>query len=480
MSVDQYHYPSDFNYYRISDLNYGMRSSTRLFGMPYQFISSVDPRNDYNVGYRYTKNIVRDAPIISILPGKPKYLPGSSSEERDAVTEAIEGTAEGTVASLTAGATNPEDTLKAAIEGADSNSFKYYDFQRDYASYINYVNLLCRVGAIMLGIGDESIPNPAGGRTALGSYNWGDYRYKYSDKDGGSGDLFSDIVSTGYVQFYVDPDASGNESMSNEVSESKIKGMLETGQDVLKELQFVTGSLGAEDIMEGVEGFVTGSLDALAGAIGASTSVGKALQRIMSTTSNIIKGENIIMPDIYQRSNYEKQYTFTVHLKAPYGNKLGFYLDCYVPLCHLLALGLPKQTTANTYGSPFIVKAYISGVFSCNLGMVTSISINKNINDTFVNVNGVPSEMDVSVTIADLYSDLCMSKVSSPLLFMSNTSLVHYIATTCGIDIIRPAINEKLKMFVQTILNTPADIVETIEDEVEDKIADVVSSFMSY
>ena len=54
------------------------------------------------------------------------------------------------------------------------------------------------------------------------------------------------------------------------------------------------------------------------------------------------------------------------------------------------------------------------------------------------------------------------------------------LLSTCGIDIIRPAINEKLKMFIQTILNTPADIVETIEDDAEDNgcIANNNKSFL--
>ena len=449
------------------DLNKGQRSNMRLFGMPYQFIDSVDRHNNnYGVGYRYTKNIIRDAPIISILPGKPKYLPGA--DDKNVIIEALKN----------AGESDGSDILNAINANTNpSNTFKYYDFQRDYPTYINYVNSLCRTGALMLGLDNVKLDD-----VPLTNYDWSMYRYKYTDSNGNnmSDDILNDIIHKGYVQFYIDPDASSNESMSNEVSESKIKGMLETGQDLLKELQFITGTLGTQDATNGVEGFVTGSLDALASAVGTSTSVGKAIQRIMSTTSNIIKGENIIMPDIYQRSNYDKQYTFTVRLKTPYGTKLGYFLDCYVPLCHLLALGLPKQTTANTYGSPFILKAYVSGVFSCNLGMVTSISINKNINDSFVNKVGVPSEMDVSVTIADLYSDLSMSKGNDPLLFLNNTSLVQYIATTCGIDIIQPAYNIKIKNAINSLVNGFLDFAPNWQRELENEVANIASWFMSY
>lgn len=457
---------STFDYNDYNDLNSGQRSNMRLFGLPYQFIDSVDKKTNYGSGYRYSKNIIQDAPIISILPGRPKYLQGA--EDKDSLIEAIKSAGE-----------SGGSTILDAIDGNSNpgNTIKYYDFQRDYPTYINYVNSLCRTGALMLGLEDYKLDS-----TPLTSYDWRNYQYKYTDDDGNDvrSDIMGDILRKGYVQFYIDPDASGNESISNEVSESKIKGMLETGQDLLKELQFITGTLGAGGVVDGIEGFVTSSLDSLASAIGSTTSVGKALNRIMSTTSNIIKGENIIMPDIYQRSSYDKQYTFTVRLKTPYGTKLGFFMDCYVPLCHLLALGLPKQTTANTYGSPFIVKAYVSGVFSCNLGMVTSISINKNVNDTFVNKAGVPSEMDVSVTITDLYSELSMSKGNDPLLFMNNTSLIQYIATNCGIDMLQPALNTKIKGAVTNFLNGFQDVLPGWEGEIENLMANMAAAFMNY
>lgn len=455
------------------ELDSGQQSNIKLFGIPYQFIDSVDRHNKYDVGYRYTKNIIRDAPIISILPGKPKYLPGVT--DKQSIIDAIVKSGEG----LNETALNLTDLFSEKRGVNPANTFRYYDFTRAYPEYMHYVNTLCRVGAMMLGIQDKIIDDT---NVSLGSYDWSNYRYTYTDKNGNqmNSSMLRDILSKGYVQFYIDPDASSGETMSNEVSESKIKGMLESGQDLLKELQFITGSVGASDVLNGVEGFVSGSLDALASAIGTQTSVGTAIQRIMSTTSNIIKGENIIMPDIYQRSSYDKQYTFTVRLKTPYGTKLGYYLDCYVPLCHLLALGLPKQTTANTYGAPFIVKAFVSGVFSCNLGMVTSITINKNVNDTFVNSVGVPSEMDVSVTITDLYSELSMSRGSDPLLFLNNTSLVQYIATTCGIDMIQPSYADKAKIALKSFINNFNDIWPNIENSAGNAVANLASSFMNY
>ena len=83
---------STFDYNDYNDLNSGQRSNMRLFGLPYQFIDSVDKKTNYGSGYRYSKNIIQDAPIISILPGRPKYLKGA--EDKDSLIETIKSAGE--------------------------------------------------------------------------------------------------------------------------------------------------------------------------------------------------------------------------------------------------------------------------------------------------------------------------------------------------------------------------------------------------
>lgn len=490
-----------------------LKRSMRLFGLPYQFIDSVDPRIETistTVGRKFAENIILDAPVISIIPGRPKYLAGSS--EKHTLTQAI----------IKAGSDDFEQ-LRKVIDGGSNNSevFKYYDFERSYTEYMKYVNILCRSCASFLEI-KETIDGTACQKYDYRNYNWNEDSakghtatertlnaakaagtrlvnsilagitdltksnttvnntasdtkmvYETSGSDTESSDDISDLLTNySYVQFYVDPDIQFNESMSNVTTESKIKGILDSGSDLLKEVAFIANSGGIDPTQ--YQEFADASMQALADTIGSvNGSISGALSRVLSLTSNIAKGENVIMPDIYQSSSYEKSYTFTVHLKTPYGTKFGYFMDICVPLMHLLALGLPKQTTANTYGSPFLVKAYCDGVFTCNLGMVSSVSVTKGLNSSYSS-DGLPTEVDVSVTITDLYSDLSMSPQSSPLLFVNNSSLVEYLATTCGLSLITPKIQKKWDMIVNSIGNSFFDI----DNNIFDGISEAVDNFM--
>ena len=249
---------------------------------------------------------------------------------------------------------------------------------------------------------------------------------------------------------------------------------------MLKELAFIVNSGGAD--MEAFQNFLDNSLDWAAdklpqtnGLIGTATG---AISRIFSLTSNTLKGENVIMPDVYQGSSYDKSYSFTVHLKSIYGTKFGYFIDVIVPLMHLMALGLPKQTTANTYGSPFLVKAYCDGVCACNLGLVTSISVSRGVGDGTCTVDGLPCEVDVSVTITDLYSDLSMSPQSSPLLFVNNSSLIEYLAVTCGLSFTEPQYKTKLNVAVNAVKNAIFDINDNVKNTIFENVDKFIMNFL--
>lgn len=466
-----------------------MNSTKKILAAPYQFLDTVDFRVgsvNKNYGRKYYENILLDAPIISIIPGKPKYMPGQ--ENGDTLSNAIIAANSGDSSAFIQG-------VSEQIAGGDL--YRYYGFERDMTTYMQYVNTLCRTCADFLGVGDIEYRGKP-----LSTYTWSEYHWStssssYTDSTNNGfagwaksvGDEISNALSTAlestYLEFYIDPDCSANESISNTTAESKLKGIFDSGSDMIKELSFIANSgAGDDNVVDQLQDFADKSMQSLADALGSGSGgglgggLGSTLQRLLSVGSNVIKGENVIMPDIYQSSSYDKSYTFTVHLKTPYGSALSYYLDIIVPLMHLLALSLPKQTTANTYASPFLVKAYVDGVFNCDLGMVTGISINKNVNDTVINTLGVPTEMDVSITITDLYSDLSMSNADEdPLLFLSNSSLIEYLATTCGLSLLRPNAELKYKNLLHTVQNSFTDIPDNIKENVLEKVSDIYLKF---
>ena len=77
---------------------------TRLFGLPYQFPKAVDPRvNDLSkvLGKKYLENIVLESPVCTIIPGKAKYLPGTSAAVKRNTTTALLDAAGGNFSALT-------------------------------------------------------------------------------------------------------------------------------------------------------------------------------------------------------------------------------------------------------------------------------------------------------------------------------------------------------------------------------------------
>ena len=497
-----------------------LQKNMRLFGLPYQFRKEIDVRVDEvstEIGRKFIENIVTVAPVVTIIPGQAKYLPGTKNKE--GWTHAFMAAATGNFAEV------------QQLLGDTSAEVRYYDFEQTYTEYINYVNIMCRTAATFLELTEEIDGTP------LQSYDWKNYRWNGQNYKSISGKLFqaagqasasvingmvnkvkefgadavnavtnvvntvtgsnyeflyttsnateeeqkltdSILQSSNFVQFYIDPDTGTGESASNSTSESKIKGMLDSGSDMLKELAFITNS-GGIDSAQDFSNFVGSSLNALSDQLTAGGNISTFLKRFLDLGGNIMKGENIIMPDIYNSSSYERSFSITVHLKAPYGNRFSYYMDVLVPMFHLLALALPKQTSANSYGAPFLIKAYCEGTFTCNLGIVSSISISKNVSPESWTNDGFPSEVDVTLQITDLYSDLTMSPAKAPLMFLSNSSLIEYLATTCGLSLIQPQLNTRLNYTIAAIKNAFGDIDQNVISEVTNTIDNLISPWLS-
>lgn len=488
--------------------NNSIKKNLELFGVPYQFTNAVDPRLQSissDVGYNYMNNLLLESPIVTIIPGEPSYLPSEKSAEmKSAITSSmVTGTG--------------WEYFKNYIKSKNGDDFRLYDFKRNYTEYMSYVNILCRAGATFLGLKTEL------NGTSLQHYDWRDYGKanvtQYHDilksttsglskltsavvasvKQGlsiGKNDMSYESVSQeelenadtiealtneNSVKFYIDPEVSCNDSFSNSTSESQLKSAFETSQNFIKDIAFMVNSGGAEELADSIEDFAINSVEALnAGLqsiIGSSNGISSALTRLINLGGGVVKGNNIIIPEIYQSSSYSKNYDITVHLKSPYGTKLGYYINIFVPMMHIIALAVPRQASANTYGSPFLVKAYVDSIFSCNLGIVRSVTITK-VGDSY-SVDGLPCEVDVSLEIQDLYSDLTLSPQSSPMMFVQNTSLIEFLATQCGISITSPNIKKKYEMIFSSIENAFRDIDDDIASRVHEWIDAKVIQFTS-
>ena len=526
----------------------------RVFGLPYQFPETVDPRfSDVTstIGRSYLNNIRLQAPILTIIPGNPYYLPGEDKGVRVSMGQSIIDNADTNTFKWLKKNTVDNKDLK------DGDTVRYYDFAPAYQDYIQYVNIMLRTIAGFLELKDTL------DGVSFQQYNWSYYKdnetgsrnlteesaktnmqndakkvftnsYRYTPKkkkvkytENGktktkteyeavenkdklgeyqvlyqttntvksstkkskkygvlqgtfksvkkkaasiATSLYATITNMQYVRFCVDPTSGFTENYNNETGTSMLKGAFDNGSDVLKEVSFIINSGGAGENADGFKELIDSATDSLSNALNGNN-VTSILSRLLNLTGNVIKGSNVIMPDIYKSSSRPTSYQFTVHLKAPYGNKLGIYMDNLVPLMHLVCLAIPKQSTANTYDSPFLVKAFMDGVCNINLGMITDLQVNKTVSEQSWTVDGMPNEIDVTFTITDLYSDLTMSPQENPILFLNNTSLIEYLANTCGMSLVTPKISSKIGMAINTIKNRLTDVPQNITNVFQEQVS---------
>ena len=372
---------------------------------------------------------------------------------------------------------------------------------------MSYVNILCRTGAAFLNI-DDSI-SIGSDTVELTKFDWSRYHLTNADTGGGGvgsglvkwainkvghstissvnpdgnigeteGDLYEAFKSSKYVQFYVDPESSsGSDGMSNSTSESQLKSLFDNASGWAKELSFLANSGGINTTK--FNKFVSGSADSLGEFIDktiGNTGSG-AIARILNIGGNVLKGDNIIIPEIYQSTERESSHSITIHLKTPYGSKLAYYLDIFVPLMHLMALVMPKQTSSNSYNSPFICKAYMEGSWTSNLAIVRSLSVQRTPESR--SIDGLPNEIDVTLDIQDLYSDLSMSRGGADSgKFLNNSSLVDFIATNCGMSLTKPNYQVKWNATINNVISSFTDVPSTLAQNVDEVITDAAEQFM--
>ena len=449
----------------------------RMFGAPHQFLETTDKRltANNNFGYCFMKDIFMEKPVVSLMPGKTNYLPDYSKADADLFKSL---------------STDDSDDAKSALEElvSDHGETRYYDFESDYTTYMTYVNLLCQTASIFLGIQDKKGPNGRKYRT----YNWSSYQI-FNDPvqiDFGNGifkmvddlaeytkTLTSEIATDAfvgynrYVNFYVDPSTAVNESISNSTQQSSLESTFDSIEGLVKEAaMFSAADQG---------GFVSDMIGMgkdLVGGLMNVVSLGVFKKLLKTTETHVLNGSNIIFPDIWNDSEYSKSFNISINLVSPYGNTEAVYLNIIVPLIHLLCLSLPRQTSANSFGMPFLIRGSAPGMFSIDMGIVESITIEKGSDQTWT-VTGLPTQVKVSLQIKDLYGNLMIPPANKPSLFFSNQGMLDYLGCMCGIDLTKPNIIFKLKTLKAMLDSTVVNSFNTGYASLMESFKNVLSNF---
>lgn len=190
----------------------------------------------------------------------------------------------------------------------------------------------------------------------------------------------------------VDAVESVSESFSNSTAQSEIQSRINSMASTNQAARF-----SLSDFNTGF-GAIDGVINAVKNTISGVAS-GLQLDGLVSLT-----GAGFVdIPERWDNSTADfPSASYSLQLRAPYGNLLSQFTNIDVPLSCLLAAALPISHGNQSYGSPFLCEMYIQGKNVIRLGMITSLSITRGTGNLGWAPDGSAIGVDVSFTVKDL------------------------------------------------------------------------------
>lgn len=422
-----------------------------IHGMPYQFMPIVDPRThekDQEVdatsfrkfGRKFQEKIVAKAPILYMQAGTPVFMRGYSDDAKEGIMNSLLGVFN-----------NTTEELEKLV--SDQNS-QYYSFSEDSAQYFRAVNTACAFMAHMLQI--QHVQLPGYGRENTTDATVGEKIGQIiSPRSLGNIDWsFHTPKALGYyrgaVGFYINTESQIQESLSNSTRTSELAGKINQISDQAMEAMFIMGGLsGALDdaghaTLSKMAGFQTSlSQDIVKGEADNSAGLMNSVLRNLTT---MVAGGKMIFPDIWANSNFGRSYGVTIKLDSPECDTVSIFLNVLVPLAHILGFVLPRSAGPNTYVSPFLVRCFYKSFFHIDMGIITSCEITKGDAGAW-NVDGLPTQITVQLSIKDLYSVLTQAMGVGNNTMISNPAQMEYLSALCGINIAPASFTRSLELW---------------------------------
>lgn len=395
-------------------------------------------------GRTFAKEIASNMPIVVLAPGKPKFLTSVKQGLGGYVSE-VGSDIKNTFLPMFSAQSDGE--FGSILENLNSieGDYQYYSMEIDTASYYNYVNSLCATSARLMGIGNVSYHG-----TTCFQIRWQNYN-SAAEQDFS---VFEQVMGLAQgVSFAYDPQSSVSDTMTNQTTESQFLSFFNDLSSKARELEFVTGYTGSglDDLFDS-ESYVqeaTGQLNT-----GAFAGLQNVVDRISAWAKNSIHGMNMRFPELWADSSHSRSYDLDMHFIAPYATAFCKWRYVLVPFFHIFALAAPKSDkNTSQYSSPFLIRAYSKGYFNVEMGIIESITWKRFGDGDMISEDGVPTQIDVSISFKDLYHTLAMTEFygegfgANISNFMNNTGLMDLIGTLSGVNMNRISISERISMF---------------------------------
>ena len=90
------------------------------------------------------------------------------------------------------------------------------------------------------------------------------------------------------------------------------------------------------------------------------------------------------------------------------------------------------------------------------MGIVTDLSLSLGKEGSWT-LDGLPSEVDVDMTIKDLYNVMAMTSSDQTNSFLNNTMFLNFLASSCGISINKPDLDRSIDLWMMIKTNYWSD-----------------------
>ena len=431
-----------------------------IFGMPYQYMPIADmrfgervrnerddPRNTYStrvdhnattiqqLGAKYAEKIVARMPLMIMVPGIADFMAGFTASERETMLRRMVAGGDSD--------SNVESFINNFTTKMKGTRASFYNMYPAWVDYYNYVNPMCWVAAKFMGVDHYKLP---GLSESLGSTNW--------SRALKEGVLQQSPAYNGGCAFYIQSESQISETLSNSTTQSAIAGKVNAVSDQGRELMFLSSSVdgmlekavgAASSVADNVTSVTQNAANGVTTKFTGSKLVkqfeqsGGAFHAILNGINNTIAGSKMLFPELWQDSQFTRNYSVRVKLDSPDNDPLSLYLNIVVPLIHLICFAAPRSMGPTTYASPFLVRAFYQGFFNINMGIIQDMTINKGTEGAWT-LRNVPTVVEVSMDIKDLFAtNLTISKSQTlDLNIITNTPLLDYVGNMCGVNINEP------------------------------------------
>lgn len=402
----------------------------RVFGMPFSYTQQADKD-----GRTYEKTFLSDMPIITFTPGYPKY--NMFSQFSWFLDEILDKT--------------DTSVLVKLLTSNGINEYwqdhRFYTFTPTWKEYYSYVNTMIEALKIKMGL--------TGPDSEIHDID------PLIDSKSASGKNLS-------VSFYVDGLSGGNlaENFSNTFTSSSVEEKVneyDSNSKIVRELEFLSGAgnngflttakvtnvfQGVTSSLVGQRGYISDLISDVVGGGGVGGTIGTILKIIQgagtvaarlpfiaNTVSGIVesqKGLQLIYPQIWSDSSYARSININFKFYSPYGDPASIFKHVYVPLFALLGFVMPRQAGLNGYISPMIIRADIPGLFTLDMAYISDLSITKGGSENLWTIDNYPRQIDVSLTLTDLYPAMMMTKRLSYL--HTNPAFMSFLDGYAGLN----------------------------------------------